>query len=54
MRASDALYRMEKRLLERFPRDKVYVRAFFLDVAPARKKRAEELPSGGGDSGTPR
>ena len=54
VRASDALYRLEKRLLERFPRDKVYVRAFFLDVAPARKKRAEELPSGGGDSGSPR
>jgi hypothetical protein len=50
-RASDALYRLEKRLLERFPRDKVYVRAFFLDVAPARKKRAEELPAAGGGGG---
>lgn len=39
-RASDALYTLEKRLLDRFPRDKVYVRAFFLDVAPARKKAA--------------
>src|SRR5512132_573080 len=38
VRASDALYRLEKRLLERFPRDKVYVRTFFLDVAPARKR----------------
>jgi hypothetical protein len=35
---SDALYRLEKRLLDRFPREKVYVRAFFLDVAPPRKK----------------
>lgn len=35
---SDLLYRLEKRLLERFPREKVYVRAFFLDVAPPRKK----------------
>lgn len=35
---SDALYRLEKRLLERFPRERVYVRAFFLDVAPPRKK----------------
>ncbi len=45
---SDALYRLEKRLLERFPRDKVYVRAFFLDVAPPRKKAA---PAGGGTPG---
>ncbi len=37
-RGADALYRLEKRLLERFPREKVYVRAFFLDVAPARKR----------------
>ncbi|MEO5728201.1 MAG: hypothetical protein ABIV93_14475 [Byssovorax sp.] len=54
VRASDALYRLEKRLLERFPREKTYVRAFFLDVAPARKKRAEEPPAPGGDSGSPR
>jgi hypothetical protein len=51
-RASDALYRLEKRLLERFPRDKVYVRAFFLDVAPAKKKRPVDPPAadGGGAS----
>lgn len=48
VRASDALYRLEKRLLERFPREKVYARAFFLDVAPARKKRADEPPPAGG------
>jgi len=48
VRASDALYRLEKRLLERFPRDKVYVRAFFLDVAPARKKRAEDPAAASG------
>lgn len=53
VRASDALYRLEKRLLERFPRDKVYVRAFFLDVAPARKKRTEDPPAGGGGTGAP-
>lgn len=36
--AADALYGLEKRLLERFPREKVYVRAFFLDVGSKRKK----------------
>lgn len=41
-RASDALYRSEKRLLDRFPRDKVYVRSFFYDVTPTRKKKSEE------------
>jgi hypothetical protein len=45
-RASDGLYRLEKRLLERFPRDKVYVRAFFLDVASPRKKGAAATPVG--------
>jgi hypothetical protein len=35
---SDALYKLEKRLLERFPRQTTYVKAFFYDVAPARKK----------------
>ena len=53
VRASDALYRLEKRLLERFPRDKVYVRAFFLDVALTRKKRAEEPLATGGGGGSP-
>ena len=36
-KGADALYGLEKRLLERFPRDKVYVRAFFLDVSSKRK-----------------
>ncbi|MRG90755.1 hypothetical protein [Polyangium spumosum] len=35
---SDALYKLEKRLLDRFPRQTSYVRAFFYDVAPNRKK----------------
>jgi hypothetical protein len=39
-RGSDALYRLEKRLLDRFPREKVYVRAFFLDVKPSKRKPA--------------
>ncbi len=43
VRGADALYRLEKRLLERFPREKVYVRAFFLDVAPARKKAKADI-----------
>ncbi len=38
--ASDALYRLEKRLLERFTRERDYVRDFFLDAAPARKPKA--------------
>jgi hypothetical protein len=42
---SDALYRLEKRLLDRFPREKVYVRSFFLDVAPPRKKKASSESS---------
>lgn len=37
--AADALYTLEKRLLERFPRERIYVRAFFLDVA--RRKKAD-------------
>ena len=40
--SADALYTLEKRLLERFPRDKVYVRAFFLDVGAKRKKPVGE------------
>ncbi len=38
--AADALYTLEKRLLERFPRERIYVRAFFMDVG-RRKKPAE-------------
>lgn len=41
---SDGLYRLEKRLLERFPREKVYVRAFFMDVKPS-KRSAGKTPS---------
>ena len=37
-RGADVLYTLEKRLYERFPRDKVYVRAFFLDTGSKRKK----------------
>lgn len=43
--ASTALYRLEKRLLERFPREKRYVRAFFLDVAPPRRKKLADQPA---------
>jgi uncharacterized protein YfcZ (UPF0381/DUF406 family) len=39
---ADALYKLEKRLLERFPREKVYVRAFFLDVGRKRTKPTGE------------
>lgn len=35
--AADALYTLEKRLLERFPRERIYVRAFFLDVGRRKK-----------------
>ncbi len=50
--AADALYKLEKRLLERFPRDKVYVRAFFMDVG-YKRKRAEpgQTPPEGGKVG---
>jgi hypothetical protein len=48
---SQALYRLEKRLLDRFPRQTKYVKAFFYDVAPAKKKAttpAEPVPTTGG------
>lgn len=35
-----ALYKLEKRLDERFPKQDAYVKAFFLDVAPPKKKPA--------------
>lgn len=41
---SDALYRLEKRLLDRFAREKAYVRAFFLDVARPRRRAEPEVP----------
>lgn len=36
---ADTLYKLEKRLLERFPREKIYVRAFFLDTGRKRTKK---------------
>lgn len=39
---ADGLYKLEKRLLERFPREKVYVRAFFWDVGRKRTKSGGE------------
>lgn len=41
-KGADGLYRLEKRLLERFPREKIYVRAFFWDVGRKRTKTTEE------------
>jgi hypothetical protein len=51
---SDALYRLEKRMLDRFTRDKVYVKAFFLDVTPPRKKKGSEDAGGGEGGGAPK
>ena len=47
---SDGLYRIEKRLLERFPREKVYIRAFFMDVKPSKRSAGNNTPpaTGGG------
>ncbi len=42
--SSDALYKLEKRLLDRFPRQTTYVKAFFYDVAPPRKKAEAPAP----------
>jgi hypothetical protein len=42
---SEALYKLEKRLLERFPRDRAYVKEFFLDVAPPRRAK-DPIPAG--------
>ena len=36
---ADTLYKLEKRLLERFPRERIYVRAFFLDTGRKRTKK---------------
>lgn len=42
---ADALYGLEKRLLDRFKRQTTYVKAFFLDVAPPKpSKKTEEAP----------
>jgi hypothetical protein len=41
-KSSDALYGLEKRMLDRFKRETGYVREFFLDVASKRKKPGEE------------
>lgn len=40
-KSADGLYRLEKRLLERFPREKLYVRAFFLDIGRKKKPSGE-------------
>lgn len=45
---ADLLYRLEKRMLERFPRDTRYVRSFFYDVRPSRGKKGS---GNGGDAG---
>lgn len=46
---ADALYRLEKRMLERFPREKAYVAAFFMDVGYKRPRKSEGqgAPEGG-------
>jgi hypothetical protein len=43
MNCSETLYKLEKRLLERFPRDRGFVRQFFMDTAsPKRAKMADQ------------
>lgn len=42
---ANALYRLEKRILERFPREAKYVREFFYDTAPARKGKKAAAPA---------
>lgn len=44
---ADALYRLEKRMLERFPREAKYVREFFYDTAPVRKEKKAAAPAPG-------
>jgi hypothetical protein len=41
---SEALYRLEKRLLDKFPRERNYVKSFFLDAAPKQKPAQEKVP----------
>jgi len=41
---SDALYRLEKRLLDHFPREKVYVRRFFFDASAPRRPKPDPQP----------
>lgn len=38
---ADALYGLEKRLLERFSYETRYVKAFFLDIAPSKPKKED-------------
>ena len=45
---ADALYGLEKRLLDRFKREVAYVKAFFLNVAPSKPKKDDPKPEGGG------
>ena len=40
---SDRLYRLEKRLLDRFLRERSYVRGFFLDTA-SKQKVQKDVP----------
>ena len=40
--ASEALYKLEKRLLERFPREKDYVRSFFWDTSSRNRVKKEQ------------
>ena len=43
---SEALYRLEKRMLDRFPRERGYVSSFFLNAAGKRKTKQEpEVPT---------
>lgn len=44
---SEALYKLEKQLLARFPRDRNYVNQFFFDVAPVRKTKQAKPPQSG-------
>jgi len=41
---SEALYRLEKRMLDRFPRERTYVRGFFFDIQANRKPTKETAP----------
>jgi hypothetical protein len=43
--SSDALYGLEKRLLDRFKRERRYINKFFLDFGSTKRKKAEEEPS---------
>lgn len=44
MNCSETLYKLEKRLLERFPRNRNYVRQFFLDTTPGKRAKVSAPP----------